>query len=72
MPAGSDHANVKPDGLGENVLKERLQIVEFPEMRHGWTTRGDLSSAAVERDVKKAIDLAIKHFDKHLKDPKSD
>ena len=39
MPSAQDHVNVKPGGLGEAVLGNRLQVVEFPNMRHGWTTR---------------------------------
>ena len=39
MPSAQDHVNVKPGGLGEAVLGDRLQIVEFPDMRHGWTIR---------------------------------
>ena len=41
MPSAQDHVNVKPGGLGEAVLGDRLQIFEFPDMRHGWTTRED-------------------------------
>ena len=39
MPSAQDHVNVKPGGLGQAVLGDRLQVVEFPNMRHGWTTR---------------------------------
>ena len=30
----------KLGGLGEQVLGDRLQIEEFPTMKHGWTVRG--------------------------------
>ena len=30
----------KIGGLGEQMLGKRLQIEEFPSMRHGWTVRG--------------------------------
>jgi len=66
MPSAQDHVNVKPGGLGEAVLGDRLQIVEFPEMRHGWTIRGNLTVPEVKRDVAKAIELAIEHFEKYL------
>jgi hypothetical protein len=36
-----------------------LKIVEFPEMIHGWTVRGDVSKPEVERDVEGALDLTI-------------
>ena len=28
-----------------------MTIVPFPEMKHGWTVRGDMNDAAVHRDV---------------------
>jgi len=66
MPAGQDHANVKPGGLGAKILGNKLEIVEYPEMAHGWTTRGDVAIANVKRDVKKAINEAIAFFKKHV------
>ena len=30
----------KLGGLGEQVLGDRLQVEEFPTMKHGWTVRG--------------------------------
>ena len=67
MPSAQDHVNVKPGGLGESVLGDRLKIVEFSDMRHGWTTRGDISVEDIKRDVAKAIVLAVEHFEKYLK-----
>jgi len=66
MPAGNDHPNVKPKGLGSKILGDKLVIMEFPEMVHGWTTKGDVSDEKVKRDVKKAIDEAITFFKKHV------
>lgn len=66
MPAGNDHANVKPGGLGAEVLGDKLEILEFPDMAHGWTTRGDVSDDKIRRDVKLAIDEALKFFKKHV------
>jgi len=66
MPAGNDHANVKPGGLGAQILGGKLEIVEFPDMTHGWTTRGDVAVANVNRDVKKATAEAINFFKKHV------
>lgn len=31
----------------------------FEEMTHGWVPRGDINLPNVERDVKKAMDMAI-------------
>ena len=42
MPAGNDDPNVKMGGLGKKVLGDGLEILEFPDMVHGWTVRGDL------------------------------
>ena len=37
---GNDAAEVKPGGLGQEILGNKLSITEFPDMVHGWTTRG--------------------------------
>ena len=37
-----------------------------PEMQHGWVPRGDITQPAVERDVKKALELATAFFTKHV------
>lgn len=67
MPAGGDAESCKTGGLAEKVLGDKLSIVEFPEMQHGWTTRGDVAAnPSVERDVRKAVLLAIQFFDKHV------
>jgi len=66
MSAGNDNANVKTGGLGSEVLGSKLEIVEFPDMVHGWTTRGDMSDGKVDRDVKKAFQTALDFFKKHV------
>jgi len=66
MPSRSDSSSVKIGGLAESILGEELKIIEFPAMDHGWTTRGNLSIPSVDRDVHKAIEEAIKFFNKHL------
>ena len=38
----SDDDSTKKGGLGEKVLGDNLKILEFLEMKHGWTTRGGL------------------------------
>ena len=42
MPADNDGPNVSPGGLGKKILGDGLEIIEFPDMAHGWTVRGDL------------------------------
>lgn len=66
MPAGNDDPNVKVGGLGKKVLGDGLEILEFPDMVHGWTVRGDLSKPEVERDVKKAFNFVLAFFGKYL------
>ncbi len=67
MPANGDHANTFPDGLGKKVLGDGLEIVPFPDMQHGWSVRGDMKDPKVERDVKKAFNMALTFFGKYLK-----
>ena len=65
MQAGDDPANIKAGG----DMFARLSAgsaVEFPEMKHGWVSRGDVSDPAVARDVEAALNNAMAHFKKHL------
>jgi len=66
MPAEGDHANTYPDGLGKKVLGDALEIVTFPDMKHGWSVRGDISDPKVERDVQKCFNLALAFFKKYM------
>jgi len=66
MPSKDDAASVKLGGLAENTLKD-VKIIEFNEMDHGWTVRGNLSVPAIDRDVHKALESAIKFFQYYLK-----
>ncbi len=40
--AGADDPNVKAGGLGKDILGDGVEIIEFKDMQHGWTVRGDL------------------------------
>jgi len=62
MPAGEDDPATKIGGLGEQVLGKRLQIEEFPSMKHGWTVRGDLLDSEVSKEVKRAIQTTLNFF----------
>lgn len=66
MPAGNDAAETKPEGLGQQVLGNKLTIIEFNDMMHGWTTKGDMSDAKVNRDVHKALKDAVEFITKHI------
>ena len=58
--------SVKTGGLSQEVLGDKLTVVEFPGMKHGWTVRGNLEDPDVARDVKKAKDLVLEFFGKNL------
>ena len=66
IPGGGVGDSLKSGGLSEKVLGEKLTLVEFPEMTHGWTVRGNLADPAVVRDVQKAKDLVLEFFEKYL------
>ena len=67
MPADGDHENTYPGGLGKKVLGDGLGIIPFPDMKHGWTTRGDMTDPTVDRDVQKALNFALTFFGKYVK-----
>ena len=66
MPTKQDAKSVKEDGLGREVLGDNLTVLAFPEMSHGFTTRGDLGNANVRRDVNRALFAAVEFFQQHL------
>ena len=53
-------------GLGQKVLADGVEIIEFPDMKHGWTVKGDLSVPEVDRDVKKTFNFVLTFFGKYL------
>eukprot|EP00644_Phytophthora_capsici_P003247 jgi/Phyca11/526127/estExt2_fgenesh1_pm.C_PHYCAscaffold_70099 len=62
--AGNDPPLVSEGGLVEKILKSRVAIakqsnvVNFPDMIHGWVCRGDIDDPATKEAVKKAWHLA--------------
>jgi len=66
MPAGNDTEQVKAGGLASQVLGGKLQIIEFPDMAHGFLTRGDMGKEEVARDVKDASQNIIKFFNTNI------
>ena len=58
--------SVKTGGLSEQVLGDKLTVVEFPDMSHGWTVGGDLDDPNVARDVAKAKELVLEFLEKYL------
>ena len=69
LPAGNDPPETKEGGLARGVLGEgdaALKIVEFPDMMHGWTVRGDMSVKEVDRDIRAALDLTLDFVKTHM------
>ena len=61
MPASNDPASVKEGGLAQKTLgTEKCQIIEFPDMKHGWSVRGDCSKPLVSACVILIIPNLIK------------
>merc|ERR1711892_1176530 len=58
--------SVKTGGLSVEVLGDNPTVVEFPDMTHGWTVRGDLDDPNIARDVLKSKKLVLEFFEKHL------
>jgi hypothetical protein len=49
------------------VLGDKANFVEFKDMNHGWTTRGDIGKPEVEAAVRRAMAEAANFFENHLK-----
>jgi len=70
--AGNDRDTTKPGGLCEEILDEKeieSEILEYPDMIHGFLGRGNLSDPIVKRDVDDAMGKAIDFLNVYL--PKS-
>lgn len=68
-PAGDDPVNVQPSGALAAVLVARFgtnTIVPFPDMLHGWMSRGPLEQPAIRRDYELGIATMLKFFDDKL------
>jgi dienelactone hydrolase len=56
LAAGNDLDYTKPGSPEEQDILERGgKCVLFPDMVHGWMTRGDMKDANIDRDVKIAL-----------------
>eukprot|EP00943_MAST-04B_sp_MAST-4B-sp1_P007688 g7688.t1 len=68
-PAGNDPPVVKNGGDVQKIIQAKglsCDIVEFPDMKHGWVPRGDSSDENVKRDVQKSLEIACKFFHEKL------
>jgi dienelactone hydrolase len=68
MTSATDAPEDRKGGEHIKILEENagVELVEFPDMQHGWTVRGDMSDPAVKRDVLKAIKETLEFLKKHL------
>ena len=73
LPARNDSPLVKPAGECVAALAAARSVapdvvsVEFPDMTHGWCSRGDDADPAVARDQKLAIDMTAKFCLEHTR-----
>eukprot|EP00522_Entomoneis_paludosa_P002648 CAMPEP_0172470992 /NCGR_PEP_ID=MMETSP1065-20121228/67586_1 /TAXON_ID=265537 /ORGANISM="Amphiprora paludosa, Strain CCMP125" /LENGTH=289 /DNA_ID=CAMNT_0013229075 /DNA_START=128 /DNA_END=997 /DNA_ORIENTATION=- len=66
--AGNDSDIYLKDGAGKAALeKSGGSVVEFPDMLHGWVSRGDVGDEKVKRDFEKAIELMMDFLDQQMK-----
>lgn len=67
MPAGGDKPQVKEGGACANLIAAKGgKTIEFPDMQHGWSCRGDLSDKTVARDVELAMRNMVDFLKEHL------
>mmetsp|Transcript_21179 Transcript_21179/g.49667 ORF Transcript_21179/g.49667 Transcript_21179/m.49667 type:complete len:290 (-) Transcript_21179:112-981(-) len=67
LPAGNDLPTYKPGGKVATALERKGGACHlYPEMRHGYAARGNLTLPAVKRDFDDCMERMIEHFTKHL------
>jgi len=66
MLADGDAKEDMSGGQAKQILGDKLKVVECLDMKHGWTTRGDMSDENIKRDVHLAISEGKEHFKKFL------
>ena len=67
LSGGDDPENVQPGGAVTRALAASGgRTSAFPEMSHGWVTRGDLSDAEVVTEVERALTETIEFLRAHL------
>jgi len=67
MPAGNDPPEMLEGGKFHEVLKHKGSVFKnFPNEKHGWVTRGDLSNATTVAAVKEAMKSTVEFFNKHM------
>jgi dienelactone hydrolase len=65
--AGNDSDIYQAGGAGKAFLeKSGGGVEEYPDMLHGWVSRGDVADEKVLRDVKKALDTMLGFFAENM------
>lgn len=65
--AGNDPDVFKEGGAGKAALdKTGGGVEEYPDMLHGWVSRGDMADDKVKKDVEKAIDSILGFFQEKM------
>lgn len=70
LPAGDDPESTKAGGANERVLKQQgfeCKVQEFPDMKHGFISRGDINDPLIARDVQQAMSSAVSFLNEYLK-----
>jgi len=67
LPAGNDKPNLKKGHPNVTYLESKGgESIEYPEMVHGWVSRGDLKKENVKRDNKDALEKTTSFLEKTL------
>ena len=71
LPAGNDPDQVKEGGSVEKILKskdfgDKVKFRDFPDMKHGWMIRSELTVAENLRDYKAGMELGLTYLKENL------
>jgi hypothetical protein len=70
LPARQD-VDLKPDSDAVRLLAKRRPTlpdkisIEFPNMSHGWVSRGDSSNPLVKGEQERATEMMVNFFNEH-------
>ena len=59
LPASNDAAYTKPGSDAVKKLKPGSLSIEFPDMKHGWSTRSNLDDERIRRDVNLVVEKIV-------------
>ena len=70
MPAGNDPDQYREGGAVVEAVRGRgivCDVLEFPEMAHGWVPRGDVGEEGVGKGVEDALGACVEFFGRYLR-----